>query len=68
MLVDENLKKLNVEIPKAPDPVGAYLANKKTANLLYISGQISIDAWPSSMDNSFPNFPFVIFLLVSIDI
>ena len=44
MLVDENLKKLNVEIPKAPDPVGAYLAYKKTANLLYISGQISIDA------------------------
>ena len=44
MLVDENLKKLNVEIPKAPDPVGAYLAYKKIANLLYISGQISIDA------------------------
>mgnify|MGYP000162082340 FL=1 len=44
MLVDENLKKLNVEIPKAPDPVGAYVAYKKTKNLLFISGQISIDA------------------------
>ena len=44
MSVYENLKKLNVEIPKAPDPVGVYLAYKKTANLLYISGQISIDA------------------------
>ena len=44
MLVNENLKKLNLEIPKAPDPVGAYLAYKKTANFLYISGQISIDA------------------------
>ena len=33
MLVNENLKKLNLEIPKAPDPVGAYLAYKKTANL-----------------------------------
>ena len=44
MSVNENLKKLNVEIPKALDPVGAYLAYKKTANLLYISGQISIDA------------------------
>ena len=44
MSVNENLKKLNVEIPKAPDPVGAYVAYKKTTNLLYISGQISIDA------------------------
>ena len=44
MSVYENLKKLNVEIPKAPDPVGAYVAYKKTTNLLYISGQISIDA------------------------
>ena len=42
MSVYENLKKLNVEIPKAPDPVGSYVAYKKTANLLYISGQISI--------------------------
>ena len=30
MMFDENLKKLKVEIPKAPDPVGAYLAYKKT--------------------------------------
>ena len=44
MPVYENLKKLNIEIPKAPDPVGAYVAYKKTENLLYISGQISIDA------------------------
>ena len=44
MSVYENLKKLNVEIPKAPDPVGAYIAYKKTANLLFISGQISIDS------------------------
>jgi enamine deaminase RidA (YjgF/YER057c/UK114 family) len=44
MSVYENLKKLNIEIPKAPDPVGAYVAYKKTANLLFISGQISIDS------------------------
>ena len=44
MSINENLKKLNVEIPKAPEPVGAYLAYKKTSNLLFISGQISIDA------------------------
>ena len=39
----ENLKNLNVQIPKAPDPVGSYVAFIKTKNLLYISGQISID-------------------------
>jgi enamine deaminase RidA (YjgF/YER057c/UK114 family) len=44
MSVYENLKKLNLEIPKAPDPVGAYIAYKKTVNLLFISGQISIDS------------------------
>ena len=44
MSVYENLKKLNIEIPKAPDPVGAYVAYKKTSNLLFVSGQISIDS------------------------
>ena len=44
MSVYENIKNLNLEIPKAPDPVGAYIAYKKTANLLFISGQISIDS------------------------
>ena len=44
MSIYENLKNLNLEIPKAPDPVGAYIAYKKTANLLFISGQISIDS------------------------
>ena len=44
MSVYENLKKLNIEISIPPNPVGAYVAYKKTANLLFISGQISIDA------------------------
>jgi len=44
MSVYENLQKLNIKIPQAPDPVGAYVAYKKTANLLFISGQISIDS------------------------
>ena len=44
MSVYENLKKLNLEIPKTPDPVGAYIPYKKTGNLLFISGQISIDS------------------------
>ena len=43
MSVHDNLKKLNIVIPKAPDPVGAYVAFKKVSNLLFISGQISID-------------------------
>ena len=38
----ENIKKLNLEIPEAPAPVGAYVAFKKVGNLLYISGQLPI--------------------------
>ena len=44
MSIYENLRKLNIEIQKPPDPVCAYVAYKKTSNLLFISGQISIDA------------------------
>ena len=43
MTIYENLRKLNLEIPRAPDPVGSYVAYKKTEKLLFISGQISID-------------------------
>ncbi len=43
MTVLENLKKLNIELPKPPDPVGAYVAFKKTDKLLFISGQLPID-------------------------
>ena len=38
----ENIKKLNLSIPEAPAPVGAYVAFKKVGNLLYISGQLPI--------------------------
>jgi len=38
----DNLKKLNIEIPDAPDPVGAYVAYKIIGNLLYISGQLPV--------------------------
>ena len=41
--VSEKLKQLNIELPKAPDPVGAYVAYKKISNLLYISGQLPIE-------------------------
>ena len=41
-MISENLKKLKIELPNAPDPVGAYVAFKKVDNLLYISGQLPI--------------------------
>ena len=40
--ITEKLKQLNLTIPDAPDPVGAYVAFKKVNNLLYISGQLPI--------------------------
>ena len=44
MSIEENIKKNNLELPKATDPVGSYVACKEIGKLLYISGQISIDA------------------------
>lgn len=41
-MVLEKLNQLNIKLPKAPDPVGAYVAFKKVSNLLYISGQLPI--------------------------
>ena len=43
MSFEENIKKNNIILPKAADPVGSYVATKIINNLLYISGQISID-------------------------
>ena len=37
-------KKLNIDLPEAPDPVGAYVAFKKMDNLLFISGQLPISS------------------------
>ena len=42
MSASEVLKKLNIELPIAPDPVGAYVAFKKTGKLIFISGQLPI--------------------------
>ena len=42
MTVENKLKELNIELPIAPDPVGAYVAFKKINNLLFISGQLPI--------------------------
>jgi len=43
MSFEENLKINNIELPKATDPVGSYVATKEVGKLLYISGQISND-------------------------
>ncbi len=43
MSVEENLKNLNIELPKATDPVGSYVATKISGKYLFVSGQISID-------------------------
>ena len=44
MNADEKLKENNVILPKAPAPVGSYLASKIVGKLLYISGQISMNS------------------------
>tara|TARA_Y100000590_G_scaffold319714_1_gene361795 strand:- start:861 stop:1322 length:462 start_codon:yes stop_codon:yes gene_type:complete len=43
MSIDDKLKELNIQLPKAPDPVGAYVAYKTVGKLLFISGQLPID-------------------------
>ena len=40
---DSKLKELNIDLPKAADPIGLYVAIKIVNKLLFISGQISID-------------------------
>ena len=42
MSAEKNLNKLNINLPKAPDPVGAYVASKIVGNLVYISGQLPL--------------------------
>ena len=42
MTIENKLKELKIELPDAPNPVGAYVAFKKINNFLYISGQLPI--------------------------
>ena len=42
MDIDSNIKKLNINLPDAKDPVGSYLATKIIGKMLFVSGQISI--------------------------
>tara|TARA_B100001250_G_C19646824_1_gene720753 strand:- start:235 stop:696 length:462 start_codon:yes stop_codon:yes gene_type:complete len=43
MSFEENLKKNNIILPSAANPVGSYVATKISDKILFISGQISID-------------------------
>ena len=43
MSIKQKLKELNISLPEPKAPVGAYVATKIVGNLLFISGQISID-------------------------
>ena len=44
MFDEKKLTELNIILPKAPDPVGAYVASKIVGNLVFISGQLPIDS------------------------
>ena len=43
MNIDSKINELKIILPEAKAPVGSYVATKIANNLLYISGQISID-------------------------
>ena len=43
MSAEEKIKNLKINRPDPKDPVGSYTASKIVGNLLYISGQISIN-------------------------
>tara|TARA_B100000900_G_scaffold410317_1_gene427917 strand:+ start:320 stop:781 length:462 start_codon:yes stop_codon:yes gene_type:complete len=44
MNFEDKIQELNIKLPEAKAPVGSYVATKITGNLLYISGQISINS------------------------
>ena len=44
MNIDDKIKELEIELPEAKAPVGSYVATKIVGKLLYISGQISMNA------------------------
>ena len=44
MSAEDNLNKLKINLPKAPDPVGSYVASKIVGNLVFISGQLPLNS------------------------
>jgi enamine deaminase RidA (YjgF/YER057c/UK114 family) len=43
MCIESKIKELKIILPNAPSPVGSYVASKIIGNLLFVSGQISLD-------------------------
>ena len=43
MNYNQKINELKINLPKAADPVGSYVASKISGKMLFISGQISID-------------------------
>ena len=43
MSANENIEKLKIKLPEAKPPVGNYVATKIVGEMLFVSGQISID-------------------------
>ena len=43
MNYEQKINELKINLPKAADPVGSYVAAKISGKMLFISGQISID-------------------------
>ena len=44
MTYEDKIRELNIELPEAKAPVGNYVATKISGKMLFISGQISINA------------------------
>jgi len=44
MNFEDKIKELKIELPEAKAPVGNYVATKIIGNLLYVSGQVSINS------------------------
>ena len=44
MNFEDKIKELKIELPEAKAPVGSYVATKIVGNLLYVSGQVSINS------------------------
>ena len=43
MKINDKIEKLEIKLPEAKPTIGSYVASKITGNLLFISGQISVD-------------------------
>ena len=45
---EQRLQELGIELPRAPQPLGAYVEAVRTGNLLFLSGTLPIEAGQSS--------------------